>query len=170
MKLPRALLFVSALSLFTAGCETTGEHLFTYAAKGTVIQAERVVQQFLDGSRDPLPYGGPAIDPPLQKMFARFAELKTQLEAGTLGLTESGEVALRHPDTATPALRDLASAENSDRAALYAGMADAVGHGTSNLRSWLPYVGASFGAQWSQQAPFGWWLRNEQGEWQRKTP
>jgi hypothetical protein len=36
------------------------------------------------------------------------------------------------------------------------------------LSSWLPYVDASFGAEWQKQAPAGWWLRNEKGEWRQK--
>lgn len=160
-------LAVVALVLLAA-CESTGTHLFTYAAQGTVIQADRLVGQFFGGSRVALPYGGADIYRPLQRMHERFPELKTQLDLGSLGLTEDGDVAIREPAGATHELRKLVRAENRDRAVLYTGMAAAVGHGNDTLNQWLPYVDASFGAEWQKQAPAGWWLRNEQNEWRRK--
>ena len=161
------VLAVASLALFSA-CESTGTHLLTYAAQGTVIQADRLVRQFFSGSREALPYGGPDIDGPLQRMHERFPELKAQLELGTLGLTEDGDVAIREAGGATPELKQLLRAENRDRAVLYTAMAAAVGHGRDTLVYWLPYVDASFGAEWQKQAPDGWWLRNGQNEWRRK--
>ena len=165
-RLGRALTVAMLVAL--AGCESTGEHLFTYAAKGTIIQAQRLVGQFFDGSSEPLPYGGPNIDPPLQRMHERFPQLREQLDHGALGLTEDGDVAIRDAAEATPELKRLVRAENRDRAVLYTGMAGAVGHGGDTLQHWLAYTDATFGAEWQKQAPAGWWLRNEQGEWRRK--
>jgi hypothetical protein len=165
-RLRRTLVVVSLALL--AACESTSTHLFTYAAQGTVIQADRLVSQFFSGSREALPYGGPNIDAPLLRMHERFPELRTQLDRGTLGLTEDGDVAIREAGSATPELKKLLRDENRDRAVLYTGMAAAVGHGGDTLSQWLSYVDASFGAEWQKQAPSGWWLRNAQGEWRRK--
>ncbi|MFZ4536529.1 DUF1318 domain-containing protein [Propionivibrio sp.] len=164
----RLCLLLLALLVPLAACESTPTHLFTYAAQGTVIQAERLVGQFFGKDVYPLPYGGPDIDRPLQRMHARFPQLKAQLDNGTLGLTEDGDVAIREAGASTPELKKLVRAENRDRAVLYTAMSMAVGHGTDDLQSWLPYTDATFGAEWQKQAPSGWWLRNENDEWRRK--
>jgi hypothetical protein len=164
----RGGLLVFALLGFLAGCESTPTHLFTYAAQGTVIQAERFVGKVFGKEVWPLPYGGANIDEPLQRMNERFPQLKSQLDSGALGLTAEGEVAIREPATATPELLALVRDENRDRAVFYVGMAVAVGHGFDTLQSWLPYVRETFGGEWQAQAPVTWWLRNEQGEWRRK--
>ena len=164
----RLCLLLLALLVPLAACESTPTRLFTYAAQGTAIQAERLVGQFFGKAVDPLPYGGPDIDRPLKRMHARFPELKTQLDNGVLGLTEDGDVAIREAGATTPELKKLVRAENRDRAVLYTGMASAVGHGNDDLQSWLPYTDATFGAEWQKQAPSGWWLRNAQWEWQLK--
>ena len=164
MRIPWCVLMLLSL----AACESTPTHLFTYAAQGTVIQAERLVGQFFARDVAPLPYGGANIDQPLQRMHERFSQLKTQLDNGTLGLTEEGDVAIRNAGETTPELSKLVRAENRDRTVLYIGMSAAVGHGGDSLQSWLRYTDAIFGAEWQKQAPDGWWLRNEQGEWHRK--
>ncbi len=165
-RLFRTLAVVSLALL--AACESTGTHLLTYAAQGTLIQADRLVRQIFSGNPEPLPYGGPDIDGPLRRMHERFPELRGQLDLGLLGLTEDGDVAIREASGATPELKALVRAENRDRALLYTGMAAAVGHGRETMSQWLPYVDASFGAEWQKQAPAGWWLRDAQNEWQKK--
>lgn len=145
-------------------CASPPDVLLTYAAQGVVIQAERLVNSLLDDKAERLPYGGPAIDPPLRRMQARFPALRAALEAGAIGLTEDGDVAIPDPARSTPELRELVRMENRDRAFFYAGMADAVGHQTF----FVPYVDATFGAEWQKRAPAGWWLRDEHGRWQTK--
>ena len=147
-----------------AACASPPDVLLTYAAQGVTIQAERMVSSLLDQADVRLPYGGPAIDPPLQRMKARFPALRSALDAGTIGLTEDGDVAIPDPVRATPALRELVRAENRDRAFFYAGMAEAVGHETY----FVPYVDAAFGKEWQKRALTGWWLRDEHGHWQTK--
>lgn len=164
MRTPWCVLMLLSL----AACESTPTHLFTYAAQGTAIQAERLVGQFFGHDVAPLPYGGSHIDQPLQRMHERFPQLKTQLDNGILGLTEEGELAIREAVAATPELSRLVRAENRDRTILYIGISDAVGHGGDTLQSWLRYTDSVFGAEWQKQAPIGWWLCNEQGEWRRK--
>jgi hypothetical protein len=159
----RGWLLLPLLAL--SACESTPAHLFTYAAQGTVIQAERLVGQLLGETVDPLPYGGSDIDRPLARMLERFPQLRTQLDNGALGLTEDGDVAIRDAGATTPELKKLVRAENRDRAVLYSAMSTALGHSDA---SFLPYVDATFAGEWQKQAPAGWWLRDQQGEWQRK--
>lgn len=173
---------VLALAL-VAGCDSmppslaTPTHLVTYGAQGTEIQSERLVGQFLGKDVWPLPYGGPNIAPPLERMRARFPELRAELDRGTLGVTDDGEIAVHPIDADTSAtvpnetnatLFALARAENRDRQLFYIGLSIAVGHGSEDLYSWLGFVKATFGAEWQKQAPSGWWLRDEKGQWRRQ--
>jgi hypothetical protein len=161
----RAWLYWPLLALALAACQSSPTHLFTYSSQGVLIQAERLVSPFFGRAADPLPYGGPNIARPLRRMHERFAQLTIELDKGTVGLTEDGDVAIRDAGATTAELKQLVRAENRDRAVLYNAMSEAVGYPDG---LYLPYVDASFAAEWQKQAPPGWWLRNEQGEWQRK--
>ena len=173
--------------VLVAGCDSmppslsssfsTPTHLVTYGAQGTEIQSERLVGQFLGKDVWPLPYGGPNIASPLERMRARFPELRAELDRGTLGVTDDGEIAVHSTDAetsdavqneTTAALFALARAENRDRQLFYIGLSIAVGHGSEDLYSWLGFVKATFGAEWQKQAPSGWWLRDEKGLWRRQ--
>jgi hypothetical protein len=33
---------------------------------------------------------------------------------------------------------------------------------------WIRFTTAAYAVQWAAQAPAGWWVQNEQGEWHRK--
>ncbi len=156
--------FAALLAL--AGCESTPTHLLTYSAQGVVIQAERLVAPFFGRAADPLPYGEPDIDLPLRRMHERFAQLKPQLDDGTLGLTDEAEVGIRDAATTTPELALLVCKENNDRAILYGAMSTAVGYPEG---LYVPYVEAVFAAEWRKQAPVGWWLRDGHGQWWQKS-
>src|SRR5262245_34887195 len=110
------------------GCETEGGLLLTYAAQGTEIQAERLVAQFLGTPAKALPYRGLNLDRPLQRMRARWPQIKAALDGGTIGLTETGELALRVASQDS-ALNTLVRDENHDRGFYYRALSDAVGHG-----------------------------------------
>ena len=163
MSAVRRFAAIGVVTLLVA-CASPPDVLLTYAAQGVVIQAERLVSSLLDETAERLPYGGPAIEAPLRRMQARFPALRAALEAGTIGLTEDGDVAIPDPARSTPELRELVRMENRDRAFFYAGMAEAVGHQTF----FVSYVDATFGAEWQKRAPSGWWLRDEHGRWQTK--
>ena len=149
----------------TAACASSPDHLFTYAAQGVVIQAERLVGSFFGRASDPLPYTGPTIDQVLARMHQRFPDIRASLDEGVLGLTEDSDVQPVSTAVRLPAgTQHLMRAENRDRAVLYAAMAEAVGH----QAYFVPYVDAAFGSEWQKQAPSGWWLRDEHGDWRRK--
>lgn len=166
----RNLLVVAALLL--AACESTPTRVFTYGARGAEIQAERLVARVYGLPADPLPYGGPDIDRPLQRMVARWPELKVLLEDGTIGLTADGEVAIRdfagRDQAVARQLKALVKAENRDRDELYRGMTAAIGHGGNTLPQMLGYTEDTFGGEWLRQAPAGWWGQDHQGRWSRK--
>lgn len=164
MKKALAILLV-ALALL--GCETEGGLLFTYAAQGTEIQAERLVAQFLGKPSKPIPYGGMDIDRPIKRMQGRWPQLKAELDRGSIGLTEEGGVAIRDASPSTE-LKALARAENHDRGTFYRGLGVAVGHGAEVESHWLAYTEDVFGKEWLKQAPAGWWLRSADGQWKRK--
>ena len=158
--------WVALLSLALAACESTPTHLLTYSAQGVVIQAERLVAPFFGLTADPLPYGGPDVDRPLRRMHQRFAQLKAQLDSGTLGLTDEGEVDIREAAAVTPELELLVCRENNDRALLYRAMSTAVGYAEG---IYAPQVQADFATEWQKRAPAGWWLRDDQGQWWQKS-
>lgn len=153
-------------------CESTPTRLLTYGSQGTEIQAMRLVAQVYGKPADPLPYGGPEIDPPLARMQSRWNELRPLLDQGVLGLTEDGHVDVRDAEALDAAgtrhLRSLVRAENFDRHLLYRGMCAAVGYGTDLTASYLPFTEDTFGTEWGKQAQAGWWLRDHKGRWSRK--
>jgi len=158
---------IAALVVLLAGCETEGGMLFTYAAQGTRIQAERVVALVYGLPGKPLAYGGGDIEKPLARMRTRWPQLKAELEAGRLGLTETGGVAVRasNPDAA---LKKLVREENRDRDFLYRGISEAVGHRDLSLPAWMDYTEDVFAKEWVKQAPAGWWYQDQSLLWQRK--
>ena len=171
MRSLRALLAGIALAALAA-CESLPNHVLTYGAKGTEIQAQRLVAQVYGQPADPLPYGGPDIDRPLARMQARWPVLRAELERGRIGLTEDGDVALRNAGSADKAearqLKSLLKAENRDRGVLYRAMTEAIGHNGDAMAKMLPYTEDVFGQEWARQAPAGWWLQDHRGEWSQK--
>lgn len=152
--------------LFLAGCETAGGTLYTYAAQGTVIQAERLVAMVYGNPAKPLPYGGPDIDRPLERMRARWPQVKAALVAGSVGMSENGEIVFRA--AGDPALKKLLRQENTDRRILYHGVCNTVGYSGDLLAVWLPYVEDTFANEWIKQASPGWWYQSADLVWRQK--
>lgn len=163
-----AALWIVVTTLFLAGCETSGGHLFTYAAQGTQIQAERLVAKVLGQPAKPLPYGGPDIDRPLKRMLARWPQVKAELDKGSVGLTDTGYLAVRDAGKRAVELKKLVREENFDRQVLYRGLCVAVGHGDESIAGWVAYTEDSFATEWNRQAPIGWWLLETEQGWRRK--
>lgn len=169
--LSRILIILAACAL--VACESTPDRTFTYGARGAEIQAQRLVAQVYGKPADPLPYGGPDIDRPLARMKARWPALQAELERGSVGLTEDGDVALRMPVSLDKAqvreLKTLVKAENRDRDVLYRAMTEAIGHNGDGVVRMQPYTEDVFGVEWARQAPAGWWLQDHRGQWSQKT-
>ena len=103
-----------------------------------------------------------------QRMQARFRKsMATSFDAGALGFTHDGMVALR--DASKVPLSDRAEInaalgdENNDRAELYREIAAANGH-----PEWEPQVRAAFAQGWIERAHPGWYYQDASGQWQRK--
>jgi len=109
----------------------------------------------------------PAIAQLKASMGGRHAELKPWFDAGVIGLTRDGNVALRDanavPLAQRQAVNTLIAAENNDRAALYREIARANGN-----PAWEADIRATFGQRWIERAAPGWWVQNASGQWQQK--
>lgn len=97
----------------------------------------------------------------------RFIKLRPHLDAGVIGLTHDGSIALR--DVAridAKALLDLDALvleENKDRATLYREIARA-----NHRPEWESDLRATFGRRWISRMPAGWFYRNDKGQWVMK--
>jgi len=109
----------------------------------------------------------PAVQSIRAAMQARFAQLQTFYDDGSVGMTNGGLIAVR--DLNAVGLRDrqtvraLVADENRDRQGLYAEIARANGH-----PEWEADIRKTFAARWIANAPSGWWYQDAGGGWQRK--
>jgi len=114
-----------------------------------VIPAAQAQQANLDIS-------SPAIVRIRSSMSKRHRQLARFYDAGAIGLTADGRVAVR--DVRALSLRDratvqkLVAADNRDRATLYAEIARANGH-----PEWEADIRATFARRWVARAKRGWW-------------
>lgn len=108
----------------------------------------------------------PAINAIKQSMQARHAQLAAHYDSGAVGLTADGLVTLRDagavPLAQRQAVNSLVAAENNDRNALYAEIANANGH-----PEWQAEIRSTFAQRWIQRAQPGWWVQGS-GGWVRK--
>ena len=109
----------------------------------------------------------PAIMSLQKAMASRFLLLKPHLEAGIVGLTHDGAIALR--DTAQIDVKTLLTLdaligeENKDRATLYREIARA-----NQRPEWESNLRATFGNRWINRMPAGWFHRSQGGQWIKK--
>lgn len=108
----------------------------------------------------------PGVNAIKQSMQARHAQLAPHYNSGAVGLTADGLVALRDagavPLAQRQAVNALVAAENHDRNALYAEIANANGH-----PEWQAEIRSTFAQRWMQRAQPGWWVQSG-GGWARK--
>ena len=107
----------------------------------------------------------PGVNAIKQSMQARHAQLAGHYNSGAVGLTADGLIALRDagavPLAQRRAVSALVAAENNDRNALYAEIANANGH-----PEWQEEIRSTFAQRWVQRAHPGWWVQN--GGWKQK--
>lgn len=108
----------------------------------------------------------PAISALQTTMQQRHAQLAPLYEAGAVGLTKDGNVALRDASSVPLAQRGqvnaVIAAENRDRAALYREIARANGH-----PEWESDIRTTFAQRWIERARSGWWVERASG-WSKK--
>jgi uncharacterized protein len=109
----------------------------------------------------------PAISSIKKSMADRFVRLKPHLDAGVIGLTHDGVIALRDAASidvkALIVLDALVAEENKDRSTLYREIARANRH-----PEWETDLCITFGKRWIERMPAGWFYRDEKGQWLRK--
>jgi hypothetical protein len=113
-----------------------------------------------------LEVNSPGVNAIKQSMQARHAQLAPHYASGAVGISSDGMVALRDasavPLASRQAVNALVAAENQDRNALYAEIANANGH-----PEWQAEIRSTFAQRWVQRAQPGWWVQ-QGGSWSRK--
>lgn len=108
----------------------------------------------------------PGVNAIKQSMQARHAQLVGFYVSGAVGITSDGMIAVRDasavPLAARQSVNPLVAAENQDRNALYAEIANANGH-----PEWQSEIRSTFAQRWVQRAQAGWWVQQE-GGWSQK--
>ncbi len=109
----------------------------------------------------------PAVRKLQAAMKQRHAQLKGFYASGAIGFTQDALVGIRDlnavPLKQRGELKNLVSAENSDRNQLYKEIARANGH-----PEWEKDVRTTFAKTWIGNAAKGWWYQNDQGGWAQK--
>ena len=109
----------------------------------------------------------PAIQNIQGSLKARHPQLAPYYANGAIGLTNRALIAQR--DAASIPLKDrnkvkqLVSAENSDRDALYREIAKANGH-----PEWEANIRDTFASRWVANASGGWWYQDANGTWKQR--
>jgi uncharacterized protein YdbL (DUF1318 family) len=101
-------------------------------------------------------------------MQQRFGDLKKYFDAGVIGLTADGQVAVREansvPLAERAAVTRLVTEDNRDRATLYAELAKANKH-----PEWEPDIRRTFARRWVEKgAQPGWYYQDTAGRWTQK--
>jgi uncharacterized protein YdbL (DUF1318 family) len=101
-------------------------------------------------------------------MQQRFGDLKKYFDAGVIGLTADGQVAIRDQNAIPLAERAvvarLVTEDNRDRATLYAELAKANKH-----PEWEPDIRRTFARRWVERgAQPGWYYQDASGKWLQK--
>jgi uncharacterized protein YdbL (DUF1318 family) len=113
-----------------------------------------------------LDVSSPAIRQIQARMQDRHRSLEPMYDAGAIGLTNDGSLAVR--DLKALNLKDrkqantLVAADNRDRAALYAEIARANGH-----TEWEAQIRSTFARRWIANARAGWWFQDGAGNWKQ---
>lgn len=108
----------------------------------------------------------PGVNAIKQSMQTRHAQLAAHYDSGAVGLTADGMIAVRDagavPLAQRQAVNALVAADNQDRNALYAEIANANGH-----PEWQAEIRSTFAQRWIQRAQPGWWVQSG-GTWKQK--
>jgi uncharacterized protein YdbL (DUF1318 family) len=144
----------------------TGEQPVLLAAAGALLNllipaAEAQASPNLDVS-------DPQIRAVTASMQQRFGDLKKYFDAGVIGLTADGQVAVRDQNAIPLADRAvvarLVAEDNRDRATLYGELAKANKH-----PEWEPDIRRTFARRWVERgAQPGWYYQDAGGKWVQK--
>jgi uncharacterized protein len=97
----------------------------------------------------------------------RLQILRAHFDAGTIGLTHDGMVALRDAAALTvearAAIEALINDDNKDRNTLLREISRA-----NNRPDWESGLRLTFAERWIKRAPAGWFIRQSSGKWMQK--
>ena len=122
-----------------------------------------------DAAKPPinLDIGTPPVIVVKHSLAQRTSRLVRFYEAGEIGLGHDGFIYLRDGTKMSLAKRQIAEklidAENPERRALIQALAD-----SNHRRDAEPEIWELMRARWHQQWKSGWWLRDADGNWNRK--
>jgi uncharacterized protein YdbL (DUF1318 family) len=102
-----------------------------------------------------------------KSLAERHAVLKEHFQAGVIGLTHDGLIAMREAAGLAPDMRAtlerLVAEDNKDRGTLYREIARANGR-----PDWESQFQNVFAERWIRRAPSGWYYRDSGGHWIKK--
>jgi uncharacterized protein YdbL (DUF1318 family) len=149
-----------------AGGQLAGDRPILLAAAGALLSllipaAEAQASPNLDVS-------DPQIRAVTGSMQQRFGDLKKYFDAGVIGLTADGQVAIRDqnaiPLSERAVVARLVAEDNRDRATLYAELSRANKH-----PEWEPDIRRTFARRWVERgAQPGWYYQDSSGKWLQK--
>jgi uncharacterized protein YdbL (DUF1318 family) len=149
-----------------AGGQLAGDRPILLAAAGALLSllipaAEAQASPNLDVS-------DPQIRAITASMQQRFGDMKKYFDAGVIGLTADGQVAIRDQNAIPLAERAvvarLVAEDNRDRATLYAELARANKH-----PEWEPDIRRTFARRWVERGSQpGWYYQDSSGKWLQK--
>jgi len=149
-----------------AGGQLAGDRPILLAAAGALLNllipaAEAQASPNLDVS-------DPQIRAITASMQQRFGDMKKYFDAGVIGLTADGQVAIRDQNAIPLAERAvvarLVAEDNRDRATLYGELARANKH-----PEWEPDIRRTFARRWVERgAQSGWYYQDSSGKWLQK--
>lgn len=109
----------------------------------------------------------PAVQQVKASLEARHGQLAAHYASGAVGLTGTGDVAIRDPNLIPlpqrNAVKKLVADDNADRAALYREIAVANGH-----PEWEADIRTTFAKRWVDKAAGGWYYQGAGGAWTQK--
>ncbi len=145
---------------------STGEQPVLLAAAGALLN---LLIPAAEAQASPnLEVSDPQIRAVTASMQQRFGALKKYFDAGVIGLTADGQVAVRDQNAIALADRAvvarLVTEDNRDRATLYAELAKANKH-----PEWEPDIRRTFARRWVERgAQAGWYYQDTGGKWVQK--
>lgn len=102
-----------------------------------------------------------------QNLAERHERLKAHYQAGAIGPTQSGMIAVRDIGIIAPAMRidivRLVAEDNKDRETMFREIARANGR-----PDWASQFQSIFGARWVNRAPADWYVLDSRGDWVQK--
>jgi uncharacterized protein YdbL (DUF1318 family) len=163
---PAALAHADAVHTNPAHADPATDRPVLLAAAGALLDllipaAEAQASPNLDVS-------DPQIRAVTASMQQRFGDMKKYFDAGVIGLTADGQVAIRDQNAVPLAERAvvarLVAEDNRDRATLYAELARANKH-----PEWEPDIRRTFARRWVERgAQSGWYYQDTGGKWLQK--